>query len=382
MNYILFDEPEVRERLLPFTLTRPVCDIRVGILTIREKWEYELKQGVLVKTEEYLSKKHSYKVSSKEEKTWINASVLPHRAIAKSIMLLRAKEALWYKNMLIAYRGELNNIKIDWRGEDISKLEHIWDIFTLNGREIEADFNRLARGKKNTLSETNTLIGKNIFAEKGAKALCAILNSEAGPIYIGKNAEIMEGAVIKGPVAICEGAVIKAGAKIYGDTTIGPYCKVGGEVSNSVIFGYSNKAHDGFIGNSVIGEWCNLGAGTNTSNLKNNYSIVSVYDYRKKKQIATGLTFCGLMMGDHSKCSINTMFNTGTITGVCANIFGAGFPPKYIPSFSWGGASGFELYDFSKAMETAEKVFERRHKKLDNIELGILKKVFEMNKLE
>ena len=259
-------------------------------------------------------------------------------------------------------------------------IQHNWDIFSLNGIALEEDFKRVTKGKKTAVvSKTNTLLGKNIFIEKGAKIECAILNSTTGPIYIGKNAEVVEGSVIRGPFALCEESVVKAGAKIYGPTTIGPQSKVGGEISNSVIFGYSNKAHDGFLGNSVIGEWCNLGADTNTSNLKNNYSHVSVYDFTSQRMVSTGLTFCGLMMGDHSKCGINTMFNTGTVVGVCANIFGGDFPPKYIPSFSWGGASGFTVYELEKAFETASRVYERRHKKFDETEKAILRNVFSIS---
>lgn len=244
---------------------------------------------------------------------------------------------------------------------------------------LEQDFKLLTKGRKSAkLSKTNTVLGNQIFIENGANVECSILNSTNGPIYIGKDAEVMEGTIIRGPFALCEGASTKMGAKIYGPTTIGPHSKVGGEVSNSVIFGYSNKGHDGFLGNSVIGEWCNLGADTNTSNLKNNYSSVDIYDHATQKMVPTGLTFCGLMMGDHSKCGINTMFNTGTVVGVCANIFGGDFPPKFIPSFSWGGSKGFMTYQLDKAFETAEKVFERRHKIFNETEKGILKKVFSL----
>src|SRR6185312_15433765 len=237
----------------------------------------------------------------------------------------------------------------------------------------------LTKGKKSAkVSATNTLIGKKIFIEKGAKLECAVLNSTSGPIYIGKNAEVMEGAIIKGPFSLGEESTIKAGAKIYGPTTVGPHSKVGGEVNNSVVFGYSNKAHDGFLGNSVIGEWCNLGADTNNSNLKNNYSEVKLWDYAEEKPVSTGLTFCGLIMGDHSKCGINTMFNTGTVVGVSANIYGGNFPPKFVPSFSWGGADGFVTYDIGKALETAERVYERRHKEFNKTEKDIFKEVFSL----
>jgi len=384
MNYILFDDPLVRKHLLPFTFTRPVCDIRIGILTIREKWEHEFKKKISTQTEDYLEKKFPLVLSKKEDNTWINGSVLPSAEIVNAIKKLKVNEVMFYNGVLVAVNsGEvvIKNFPDIEIGEDpeekIFRVERLWDIFTRNGEAIEEDFVRLTKGRKSTkVSATNTLIGKKIFIEPGVKMECAILNSTSGPIYIGKNAEIMEGAILKGPIAIGEESIVKAGAKIYGATTIGPHSKVGGEISNSVIFGYSNKGHDGFLGNSVLGEWCNLGADTNNSNLKNNYSDVKLWDYAQGKEVSTGLTFCGLMMGDHSKCGINTMFNTGTVVGVSANIYGGDFPPKFIPSFSWGGADGFTTYEFDKACETAERVFERRHKKFDKVEKDMLAKVF------
>jgi UDP-N-acetylglucosamine diphosphorylase/glucosamine-1-phosphate N-acetyltransferase len=384
MNYILFDDASSRAHLLPFTFTRPVCDIRIGILTIREKWEFELKKKISVKTEQYLANKYPQLVSKTEDNVWINGSVLPSASLLSSIKKLKVNQALFCNGILIAVNSgkkvidTFPSIKI---GEEVKeklfKIERLWDIFAKNGEAIEEDFLRLTKGRKSAKpSSTNTLIGKKIFIEKGAKLECAILNSTTGPIYIGKNAEVMEGAILKGPVVIGEESVVKAGAKIYGATTIGNHSKVGGEISNSVLFGYSNKGHDGFLGNSVLGEWCNLGADTNNSNLKNNYSEVKLWDYADGKQVSTKLTFCGLIMGDHSKCGINTMFNTGTVVGVSANIFGSGFPPKFIPSFSWGGADGFTTYELDKACETAERVFERRHKKFDKSEREILAKVF------
>jgi UDP-N-acetylglucosamine diphosphorylase/glucosamine-1-phosphate N-acetyltransferase len=378
MNYILFDDKLVREHLLPFTFTRPVCDIRIGILTIREKWEHELGRKISVKTEEYLSAKYPEVVSTKEENIWINGSILPSVELVKAIKKLKSNEAIVSGNMPVASMLSSKNMKlIQWKGEKLFRIERLWDIFSKNGQAIEEDFTRLTKGKKSAkVSSTNTLIGKKIFIEKGAKLECAILNSTSGPIYIGKNAEVMEGAILKGPIALGEDSTIKAGAKLYGPTTVGPHSKVGGEVNNSVIFGYSNKGHDGFLGNSVIGEWCNLGADTNNSNLKNNYSEVKLWDYSAGKPLPTGLTFCGLIMGDHSKCGINTMFNTGTVVGLSANIYGGNFPPKFVPSFSWGGAEGFTTYKLDKACETAERVFERRHKKFDKVEKEILAHVF------
>lgn len=389
MNYILFDEASVRQHLLPFTFTRPVSEIRIGILTIKEKWEKISGQKISISTEAYLSKKYPLYFSTQEDNIWINGSILPTPDLYACIKALKVNEQLKAANILIAvntgkevFKGSAENFAgKEWKGNSLLHINHLWDIFSLNGEALQQDFALLTQGRKSAkASKTNTLLGDSVFIEEGAKLECVILNSTTGPIYIGKDAEIMEGSVIRGPFALCEGATIKIGAKIYGPTTIGPHSKVGGEVSNSVIFGYSNKGHDGFLGNSVIGEWCNLGADTNTSNLKNNYSTVSVHDYSTGKMVSTGLTFCGLMMGDHAKCGINTMFNTGTVVGVCANVFGGDFPPKFIPSFSWGGTQGFESYQLDKAFETARRVFERRHKTFDDTEKAILQEVFSATK--
>ena len=259
-------------------------------------------------------------------------------------------------------------------------LENIWELFSKNGEALEADFNLITAGRKSlALSATNQVIGtENIFVEEGAKVECAILNASTGPIYIGKDSEIMEGSIVRGPFALCDHSMLKLGAKIYGPTTVGPHSRVGGEVNNSVIFGYSNKGHDGFLGNSVLGEWCNIGADSNNSNLKNNYAEVKLWNYEKERFVSTGLTFCGLIMGDHSKCGINTMFNTGTVVGVNANIFGSGFPRNFVPSFSWGGAAGFTTYKLKDAFEVASRVFERRHCAFDETEQRILTHVFEL----
>lgn len=397
MNYILTDEPRVRTNLLPFTFTRPICEIRVGIMTIRAKWETELAAKTSVKTEKYLSKKYPITLSSSDDNVWINGSVLPMMVLAGEVKALAKKEALFAGETLIAVNSgkeeltefepakvkEKYKIKQVNTTESILAIEHMWDIFSKNGDALKQDFIRVWKGKKNIkVSSTNTLLGNDIFIDEGAKLECAILNSKSGPIYVGKNVEIMEGAIIKGPVALCDGAVVKAGAKIYGPTTIGPYSKVGGEVSNSVIFGYSNKAHDGFLGNAVIGEWCNLGADTNNSNLKNNYSVVKMWSYAQDKEVPTGLTFCGLMMADHSKCGINTMFNTGTVVGVSANVFGGDFPKKFIPSFSWGGSLSITTYDLDKAFETAERMYERRGIKFDETEKSILAEIFSQTERE
>lgn len=379
MNVILFDSN--RSNFYPLSYTRPISEFRIGILTIKEKWMHYYK-NISTKTEDYLVSK--YPIRKQKENLWIDASVLPSKELKTELDSLRNGEVLESNGKIIAFKNvnysfkNLNKINTSIL---VDSIENIWDIFSDNGREIEADFKLLAQARKSQkISDTNTVIGKHIFIEKGAKISCSILNAENGPIYIGKNTEIMEGAIIRGPFAMCENAVLKMGAKIYGPTTLGPHCKVGGEVNNSVFFGYSSKTHDGFLGNSVIGEWCNLGADTNNSNLKNNYAEVKLWNYEMERFKKTGLQFCGLIMGDHSKCGINTMFNTGTVIGVSANIFGSGFPRNFVPSFSWGGVSGFQVYKLPKVFEVASKVFERRKLDFDENEQNILSEVYDMTK--
>ncbi len=386
MNYILFDGPS-RNNLLPFTFTRPVADIRIGILTIREKWEAFLKTTTTTVTEDYLSDK--YPMVEMDENIMINASYLPNLELVEMVRDLTENQAIFSGEDVVAFftKEAQDDINFDTYeaielADDIIKIENTWDIFSKNGEAIQEDFALLT--KENTSqpipSSNNVIAPENIFIEEGAKLEFATLNASTGPIYIGKNAEIMEGAIIRGPLALCEGAGIKLGAKIYGPTTVGPFSKVGGEVNNSVIFGYSNKGHDGFLGNSVLGEWCNLGADTNNSNLKNNYAEVRLWDYQTQGFAKTGLQFCGLMMGDHSKCGINTMFNTGTVVGVSANIFGSGFPRNFVPSFSWGGHSGFTTYLTKKAFEVATVVMARRNVEFSVQDKAILEHVFEETK--
>jgi UDP-N-acetylglucosamine diphosphorylase/glucosamine-1-phosphate N-acetyltransferase len=386
MNYILFDGPS-RNNLLPFTFTRPVADIRIGILTIREKWEHYLGSTTTTITEDYLSDK--YPMVEMDENILINASFLPNSELAEMVKSLEENQAIFINEDVIAFytknaQDDINFetfIPIEYDGE-VLKLEHTWDIFSKNGQAIENDFEMLIMGRRSQQipSSNNIISGDNIFIEEGAKLEYATLNASSGPIYIGKDAEVMEGSIIRGPFALCEHSTVKLGAKIYGPTTVGPHSKVGGEVNNSVIFGYSNKGHDGFLGNSVLGEWCNLGADTNNSNLKNNYAEVRLWDYNTEKFAKTGLQFCGLMMGDHSKCGINTMFNTGTVVGVSANIFGSGFPRNFVPSFSWGGNGGFTTYLTNKAFEVAEVVMSRRDIELTEVDKEILLHVFEITK--
>ena len=387
MNYILFDGP-ARNALLPFTFTRPVADILIGIMTIRQKWEMRLGSTTTTLTEEYLSEK--FPMVEMEENVMINASFVPNAVLAEMVGGLKSNQAIFKGEDVIAFYTAENQEEvnfdtyeiIEFEGECL-RVEHTWDIFSKNDAAIREDFELLTEGRKSQPipKSVNTIAKENIFIEEGAKLEFVTLNASTGPIYIGKNAEIMEGSVIRGPFALCEGAGVKLGAKVYGATTVGPYSKIGGEVNNSVLFGYSNKGHDGFLGNSVLGEWCNIGADSNNSNLKNNYEEVKSWSYETEAFEKTGLQFCGLMMGDHSKCGINTMFNTGTVVGVSANIFGAGFPRNFVPSFSWGGAAGFTIYMTKKAFETARLVMSRRGVDFDEKEAAILQHVFEETKI-
>jgi UDP-N-acetylglucosamine diphosphorylase/glucosamine-1-phosphate N-acetyltransferase len=390
MNVILFDDPTIRINLLPLTFTRPVADIRVGILTIREKWEKMTGSTTSSKTEDYLSTKYPTEYTIDTDNVWINGAVLPNDGLLEEIKALLPNQVLLKNDLIIAINSGNEQVypvhalthdsfvKMDSFSE-IMQINVPWDIFSKNESALRADFDLLTAGRESLpVSATNRVIGLNeIFLEEGAKVECSILNASTGPIYIAKDAEVMEGCMIRGPFALGEHSVLKLGTKIYGATTIGPQSKVGGEVNNSVVFGYSNKAHDGFLGNSVIGEWCNLGADTNNSNLKNNYGQVKIWNYGKKEYVSTGLTFCGLIMGDHSKCGINTMFNTGTVVGVNANIFGAGFPSTHVPSFSWGGASSSTEYKIQNALEVAARVFERRGMIFDEEEQKILTHIFD-----
>ena len=383
MNYILFDGT-VRNQLLPFTYTRPVADIRVGILTIREKWEKFLGSTTTTITEDYLAEK--FPMVELEENVMINASFLPNEELVSMIKNLSENQAILCDDELLAFYTTASQEEVDLDTYelfevdcDYTRIENTWDIFSKNAHAIQEDFDLLTEDRESQpIPEGVQCINPdNIFIEKGAKVLFSTLNASNGPIYIGKDAQIMEGCTVRGPFALCEHSTLKMGAKIYGGTTIGPDSKVGGEVNNSVIFGFSNKGHDGFLGNSVIGEWCNIGADSNNSNLKNNYAEVRLWNYETENFAKTGLQFCGLMMGDHSKCGINTMFNTGTVVGVFANIFGGGFPRNFIPSYSWGGSSGFTTYLTKKAFEVAEVVMARRGMEFSDVDTDILTHVFE-----
>ena len=389
-NIILFDDDHWNA-LLPLCYTKPIAELRIGILTIREKWEKHLKGKGSFITQDYLSSKYPIQIESSN--LVINSRYLPNKKLVRLIQQLDNNEALIHNDNLLAANLNESQFEKLVNGANIEELEGVdmdkaidssdfiqrpYDIFRLNDQELRKDFDLLTTERKSEeIPQTNFVQSPDqIFIESGAKVNFAFLNADSGPIYIGKDATIMEGSMIQGPFAIGENAQVKMGAKIYGGTTVGPWCKVGGEVSNVVFQSYSNKGHDGYLGNAVIGEWCNIGADTNSSNLKNNYSEVKVWDYNTKRFSPSGLQFCGLIMGDHSKCGINTMFNTGTVVGVHCNIFGSGFPRNFIPSFSWGGSKGYKTYQLDKALEVAEIVMQRRNKQLEESDHLIFEHIF------
>jgi UDP-N-acetylglucosamine diphosphorylase/glucosamine-1-phosphate N-acetyltransferase len=334
-------------------------------------------------TQDYLSKK--YQTVYADFNFYINGRVLPTKDLLEKVTGLVGGESIWQGDTLIAYASneelaDVNAVKAKNKKYEVevNSIDFTYDIFSYNAEQIALDISLLTEGKTSQkLSNTNTLIGDNIFVEEGASVEGAIIDTTDGPVYLGRDTTVMIGSLIKGPFALCKASTTKMGAKISGGTTVGPHSKVGGEINNCVFQGYSNKGHDGFLGNSVIGEWCNLGADTNSSNLKNNYAEIKLWNYNDKRFTKTGLQFCGLIMGDHSKCGINTMFNTGTVVGVSSNIFGAGFPRNFIPSFTWGGASGFSTYAMGKAFETATRVMERRKLDLTQEDREILIHIFE-----
>ena len=386
MNIILFDDPEIRKELLPFTFTRPVAEIRIGILTIAEKWRRLLNGEVSFLTEDYLSAK--YPTRSINDNLLINGAICPNAVLIDSIKSLKIGEGISEQGVLIAARNssgllpEVSKLNIrEYQGSVF--IDRVWKIFQLNGSQIRSDFKLVTNKRKSqaiTDIYTRCYNESEIFLEEGVNIRAAILNAENGPIYLGKDSFVHEGAIIRGPFALGEGSHVNMGAKVRGDTTVGPFSKIGGEVSNSVIFGYSNKAHDGFLGNSVVGEWCNIGADSNTSNLKNNFENIKIWSHPKKSFEDSGLMFCGLMFGDHSKCGINTMFNTGTIAGVCDSIFGEGYPQKYIPSFTWGGGKESSTYRLDKAYEAIAKAMARRDQMLNEVDKKILENVFNQSK--
>ncbi|MCD8739185.1 glucose-1-phosphate thymidylyltransferase [Mucilaginibacter roseus] len=389
MAIILFDD-NAQSTLLPLTFTRPVANLRTGILTIDEKWGKYLNSTFSYLTRDYLQAKFPLEIQS--DNTFINGSICPDENLAESIDKLTEGEALKAGHLLIAVKlkeADAKNFALNGTFDKITEyterfnfIKHPEDIFRNNASELKKDFALLTKGRTSAaISATNTIIGNSdqFFAEEGAVAECATFNTNNGPIYLAADTEVWEGTNIRGGFALCSHSQVKMGTKVYGATTIGPHSRVGGEINNSVVWGYTSKGHEGYLGNSVLGEWCNIGADSNNSNLKNNYAEVKLWDYNSQRFRKTGLQFCGLMMGDHSKCGINTMFNTGTVVGVSANVFGAGYPRNFVADFSWGGAQGFETYGLKKVFETAEKVFERKEgRDFNQIEKDILTNVFEL----
>ena len=382
MNLVLFDDPLIRKSLLPFTFTRPVADLRVGILTLAEKWKYWSGGEVSFLTEEYLRLK--YPSTHSGDNYFINGAVCPDAELIEKVKSLKVNEGIMQGQVLLAVRTSAPTMasKVNWKLSPYNGaviIDKPWKIFQSNGNQIRLDYKWITANRlSGEVQDAHTRIynSNNIFIEEGVTVRAAILNAENGPIYLGKNSYVHEGAIIRGPFAMGEESHVNMGAKVRGDTSLGPFCKIGGEVNNSVIFGYSNKAHEGYLGNSVIGEWCNIGADTNTSNMKNNFDNIKVWSYPGKSLEDSGLVFCGLMMGDHSKCGINTMFNTGTVAGVCANIFGEGYTRKFIPSFTWGGANTSTTYKMDKAFEAIAKAMQRRNRSFDRIDQDILQEVF------
>lgn len=385
MLQLVFSDAQYWEDFLPLTFTRPTAEMRCGILTFAERWQKLLEiQEISFITEDYLQEK--FKKPEGKESLFIVPNFLPSKTVLEQIKNLHQGEALVYENELLAARVNMESFSLNQieKMTDITEellfFKQPTDLFSYNDKAIDFDFELLTNGRTSQpLSETNGLLGnkEDLFIEEGAQIEFSTLNTKSGKIYIGKNAEVMEGCNLRGPIALCDDSKFNLGAKIYGATTIGPHSKVGGEVNNIVIFGYSNKGHDGFVGNSVIGEWCNLGADTNSSNLKNNYASVKLWNYRTKRFADTGLQFAGLIMGDHSKTAINTMLNTGTVVGVAANIFKTGFPPNLVDSFSWGGMKGDEKFKLDKAYEVAEKAMARRKVPLTEADKDILKYIYE-----
>lgn len=390
-NLILFDD-ETREHLLPLTHTRPASLLRCGILTIREKWEAYLHGRASYITSEYLTGK--FPIEIHDENLVINGSLLPNTQLVKLISELKANEALTAEGDLVAANipgsefdaiidGSFGNEIAGYKLSEthVSQIRRSWDLLRLCKDELQCDYDLITRGRTSaSIDKSNTILGNgDFFVEEGASVLASVFNTHGGPIYIGKGVTIMEGCAIRGPVAICEGAILKMGAKIYGPTVIGPYSKIGGEVNHSIIMGYSNKAHDGYLGNSIIGEWCNLGAGTNVSNLKNNYTEVKMWNYVQQRFENSGQQFLGVVIGDHSKCGINTMLNTGTVIGVSANVFGSGYPRNFIPSFSWGGAAGWQTFQLDKSIALASEVMNRRGMEIPQEDKDILGHVFNIS---
>lgn len=385
MNIILFDNQQ-RQSLFPLTFTCAVADLRIGILTIKERWAAISSRQFFVHTEKYL--RPLYDTAPAQKSLWVDASVLPDKTLINHILALEEGIALDDEQGFIAGILEVDPAEFDagkvlasfkmvHHLENVRRLNHPWQIFQWNGQFIKEDFELITHLRRSqphpaTNYYTNEL---NIFIEEGAEVNFSSLNASAGPIYIGKNTVVMEGCLIRGPFALCEGAVAKMGAKIYGATTLGPYCTAGGEIKNSVMQAHSNKAHDGYLGDAVIGKWCNLGAGTSNSNVKNTGAEVTMWSYEANDQLTVGIKG-GLIMGDYTRTAVNTVLTTGTVAGVCCNIFDAGILPKYISNFTWGGRNN-NPYEFEKALRDIANWKKMKHHTLNDAEKDVLKHIFE-----
>ena len=393
LNIILFDS-DARDHLLPLTATRPMGELRLGILTLREKWERLLNGAASYITQEYLSEK--FPIHIEDENFIVNAGLIPNARLCERIKKLELNEALLHEGDLVAARLSEARFELLIEDAEVSELQgteieadytlqfinNSWELSHLNGQAILDDFELITKGKKSApISQSNQIIGdpSQIFLEDGVNMECCILNTTGGPIFIGAGTEVMEGSKLRGPIAIGANCIVKMDAKIYGPCSFGPGCRIGGEITRSIFIANSNQAHDGYLGDSVVGEWCNFGADTNNSNLKNNYSEVRLWSYPEERFVKTGKQFVGLIMGDHSKCAINTMFNTGTVVGVAANVFGAGFPRNFIPDFSWGGPdSPYRTYKFVEACETAALVMARRNIQFTELEKAIFYHIYDL----
>jgi len=396
MQIVLFDNDSWRIKLFPLSLTRPVSNLRIGILTIDQKWSKYFNVPVSFITESYLDKKFPLN-SFSGAVLIIQGNILPDELLCEKLYNLKTGEALISAGTVIAFKTEVsdpndilffhfNKLKPKdynpvFADFEINRISYPEDVFSNNGEEIKKDFELITKGRTSArLSSTNQILGDNIFLEEGVSAEFATFNTTKGPIYLGKSSQVWEGSLVRGPFALCDQSILKMGTRVYSNVTVGPDSTVGGELNTCVIWGNSNKGHDGYLGSSVMGEWCNWGADTNNSNMKNNFKDVRMYDYQNNSYRNTGLQFCGAIMGDHVRCAINTAFNTGTVVGVGANVFGGGVPPTYIPDFSWGGVDGFTEYDLEKMFQTSELVFRRRNRKFDEIEQNLLQSVYNLTK--
>jgi len=391
MHIVLYDYTESRINLYPLSLTRAIADLRIGTLTIAEKWTKWLNLPVSYFTESYLQQKYPL-ITVDEETLVISSNICPDESLCAMISALKQGDRLYDNKRFIAARTTISDLKdlaphgfIQYKPIVYTKqytcITYPEDIFMQNGIEIKKDFDLLRKGRNSAkLSETVTVLGDDIFVEEGAVATCCTINTLQGPVYLGKDSEIWEGALIRGPFSLGEQSQVKMGTKIYSNVTVGPGSRVGGELNTCVIWGNSSKGHEGYLGSAVMGEWCNWGADTNNSNLKNNYRDVKLYHYGLDQYRDTGLLYCGLIMADHAKSAINTAFNTGTVVGVAANVFGGLVPPAFVPDFSWGVGKDADVYALDKMFKTAELVFARRNRKFDLAEQQILKEVYQLTR--